>query len=78
MLIANAVRLLSKEAEAPRIGKQEAVRIRALAGRGDCWDVVGESLAPSICGQSWVKKAVALLLLGGNEKNLANGTHLRG
>lgn len=78
MLVANAVRLLSKEAETPVVTRQEAQCIRALAKRRDVWEVVGESLAPSICGQTWVKKAVALLLLGGTEKNLPNGTHLRG
>lgn len=52
--------------------------IKALARRRDIFELLSRSLAPSIYGHDWVKRAILLMLLGGVEKNLPNGTHLRG
>ncbi|MED6196078.1 MCM DNA helicase complex subunit [Stylosanthes scabra] len=78
VLIANNVSLLNKEANAPIYSPEDLKNIKKIAERDDAFDLLGNSLAPSIYGHSWIKKAVILLMLSGVEKNLKNGTHLRG
>ncbi|CAI4059953.1 hypothetical protein SKDZ_05G0360 [Saccharomyces kudriavzevii ZP591] len=52
--------------------------INKLSKKKDIFDILSQSLAPSIYGHDHIKKAILLMLMGGVEKNLENGSHLRG
>ncbi|KAL1512773.1 hypothetical protein ABEB36_002305 [Hypothenemus hampei] len=78
ILIANNIKQLSKETT-PSISREDVQRCKNLAkSNKNIFELLAKSLAPSICGHEYVKKAILCLLLGGVEKNLPNGTRLRG
>lgn len=78
MLLANHITRLSKETGSLKMTGEDVRAIRDLAQRTDMFQLLARSLAPSIYGHKYVKQALTLLLLGGVEKNLPNGTHIRG
>lgn len=78
VLIATGVESLLAEKQKPSMSETDIKNIRKLAKDKDIFSILGESIAPSIEGSLNAKKAILLQLLGGNEKILANGTHLRG
>jgi len=82
MILANNVILLSSKSGGgiaqATITDTDIRNINKLAKNRRVFDLLSQSLAPSIYGHDYIKKAILLMLLGGMEKNLDNGTHLRG
>jgi DNA replication licensing factor MCM3 len=78
VVLVNSVQILSRDAGHLNFQPNDVRTIRALSKRSDILSVLGRSISPSIHGHNVIKKAIALQLLSGVEKNLENGTHLRG
>jgi DNA replication licensing factor MCM3 len=78
MLIATNITRVSRETGAMSLSPGDVTSIRTIARRNDVFSLLSRSLAPSIYGHKYIKWALALMLLGGRERNLANGTHIRG
>jgi len=56
----------------------DVAHIRRMSQDPDIFHIISRSLAPSIFGHKQIKQALTLMLLGGVEHTLKNGTHLRG
>jgi len=78
VVLVNNVQILGRDVGHLGFNEKDVESIRSLSQRKDILNVLGRSMAPSIHGHSIIKKALALQLLSGVEKNLENGTHLRG
>jgi DNA replication licensing factor MCM3 len=77
-IVATGVTSLLAEKSKPNLSTDDIRNIRKIAGSANVLDLLGRSIAPTIEGKHDVKKGLLLQLLGGAEKVLANGTHLRG
>jgi DNA replication licensing factor MCM3 len=82
VVLANNVVMLSSKSgggiATATITDTDVRNINKVAKKKNLFDLLSQSLAPSIYGHEHIKKAILLMLLGGQEKNLENGTHLRG
>ncbi|KAF2193216.1 MCM-domain-containing protein [Zopfia rhizophila CBS 207.26] len=82
LILANNIILLSSKSGGgiaqATITDTDIRNINKIAKNKRVFDLLSQSLAPSIYGHDYIKKAILLMLLGGMEKNLDNGTHLRG
>ena len=82
VVLANNVVLLSSKSgggiAAASVTDTDIRNINKVAKKKNLFDLLSQSLAPSIYGHEHIKKAILLMLLSGQEKNLENGTHLRG
>ncbi|WP_297503018.1 MCM2/3/5 family DNA replication licensing factor [Thermococcus sp.] len=78
VLEVNHIEQLSKEIEELEISPEDEQKIRELARRKDIVDAIVDSIAPAIWGHRTVKKGIALALFGGVQRNLPDGTKLRG
>ncbi|KAI1736745.1 MCM2/3/5 family-domain-containing protein [Xylaria scruposa] len=82
VILANNIVLLSSKASGgvatATITDTDIRNINKISKKRNLFELLSQSLAPSIYGHDYIKKAILLMLLGGMEKNLENGTHLRG
>jgi MCM P-loop domain len=78
VLLANNL-IHRRSEDAPSISGEDVKKCKELAKKKkSIFDLLAKSLAPSIHGHDYVKKALLCMLLGGVEKILPNGSRLRG
>ena len=78
VLIGTNVQMLNNEIQQTEFTGEDLRKIRELSRKKEVFDILANSIAPGIYGHQNIKKALILQLLGGNETNLEDGTHLRG
>lgn len=79
IMIANHIKMLSKEVT-PHFSADDIAKIKRFSKQKgvDVFDTLARSLAPTIHGHEYIKKAVLCMLLGGTERLLDNGSRIRG
>ena len=56
----------------------ELIEIKELSQQEDILERIRDSIAPTIYGMEWIKRALALQQFGGVDKELPDGTRIRG
>ncbi|EAR92593.1 DNA replication licensing factor MCM4 (macronuclear) [Tetrahymena thermophila SB210] len=78
VLVCTSIGQLSQENDDVQLTTEDLQYIKKISKRKDLVDIFVNSIAPSIYGHQQIKKALLLQLLGGTEKTVGQGTHLRG
>ena len=78
VLIGTNIQELKNDIQMNEFTGEDLKNINELSKQKDAFDVLANSIAPGIYGHKDIKRALVLQLLGGNETNLEDGTHLRG
>lgn len=78
VLVANNIVLINKESQ-PSFSVKDIAQIKKFTKqKHDVFEVLAQSLAPTIHGHDEIKRALLCMLLGGVERVLDNGTRIRG
>ena len=78
LIVATGIQSINDKTENMRFSPKDIANIKEFSKREDKFEVLAQSVAPTVQGHKNIKKSVLLQLLGGAEKNLSSGTHLRG
>lgn len=73
VILCNNVQMIQKELHQPKCTESDFNSIRKLSRTKKVFEQLAASMAPSIYGHDYIKKALLLMLIGGTEKNLENG-----
>jgi replicative DNA helicase Mcm len=68
----------SRKIQREEISPEDEKLIRALSQSPDVYQRLIDSLAPHIQGQSLIKEAILLLIVGSNQRDLGDGSKIRG
>ena len=77
ILLGTHISLLNKEVTS-EISPEDINKCKRFSHQKNVFETLARSLAPSIYGYDFIKKALLCMLLGGLEKILPNGSRLRG
>ena len=68
----------SRKIEREEVSSDEEKMIKSLAQSPDIYERLKSSFAPHIQGQSLIKEAILLLIVGSNQRSLGDGSKIRG
>ena len=78
IVVGTGIKAISDKSDKIKITPEDIKNIKYVSTRKDIFGVLASSIAPTVQGHINIKKSMILQLMGGTEKNLQDGGHLRG